>query len=361
MRKKAGSSTTAKKKDTKKLCSACQKAKPFSSFYTSYNPLHKDGYTPMCKECIANACYDELIDEVDVEKLKSILRQLDKPFVENMWQAAIKQAKKLKEEERFSDYSNKSVIGLYFKNINTLHQVRSLNWSEGVEYNDSLKPAAPGSIEITRRKSTNYNEKVYYLHDESFEVTENIIKLFGEGYSAKEYELMVNYYNSLKQDYPSITEAQKKLLLRYVRFAAKEEVTTSLGQISEAEKWAKLASEALKQLNQSDLQGGISSFSEFFQKIERAKDIIPILPQYKYRPNDAPDFIIWCFINYCRRLEGKTECSYEDIYHFYDEKKREYIEQYGDPYGIFTNDTALNNREKIKEFIKLPPNFKNND
>ena len=42
---------------------------------------------------------------------------------------------------------------------------------------------------------------------------------------------------------------------------------------------------------------------------------------------------------------------------FYDDKVAEYLKQYGDPYGIFKDDTTLVNREKISEFIKLPPDY----
>ena len=53
----------------------------------------------------------------------------------------------------------------------------------------------------------------------------------------------------------------------------------------------------------------------------------------------------------CRRLEGKPEVPYEDVYKFYDEKVAEYVKQYGDPYGIFTDDTTLNNREKLRSLL----------
>ena len=168
---------------------------------------------------------------------------------------------------------------------------------------------------------------------------------------------MQRIYDDMQQEYPNITSNQKNLLLRYVRFAAKEEVSTSGGYIAEAEKWSKMATDALKQLNAVDTQGGISSFSEFFRDFERVKDVSRILPKFKYRPNDAPDFIIWCYINYCRRLEGKPEVEYADVYKFYDEKIGEYLKQYGDPYGIFEGDTTLTNRERIKEFIELPPDY----
>lgn len=340
---KTGSSTTAKK-----ICSACGKAKQLArDFFISYNDLHKDKRSPMCKDCIKNSCYNDS-GEFDVDNLQSILRQLDRPYIQDTWESAISEVEKSSKETDDGFYD--AVIGKYMKTI-SLPQNRAKKWT------DSVFQTQKNISEGTRRKTNFANDKVYYLPQDSFEVTEDIIRLFGEGYTAKEYEIMTNYYETLKQDYPSLTNSQKKLLLRYVRLAAKEEIATSLGQTAEAEKWAKIASEALKQLNQSDLQGSVNSFAEFFQKVERAKDIVPILPKYKYRPNDAPDFIIWCFINYCRRLEGKTECSYEDIYRFYDEKKNEYVCQYGDPYGVFTNDPTLNNREKVKEFMVLPPEF----
>ena len=53
----------------------------------------------------------------------------------------------------------------------------------------------------------------------------------------------------------------------------------------------------------------------------------------------------------------RSEVPYEDVYKFYDEKVAEYVKQYGDPYGIFTDDPTLNNREKIKEFIELPSDY----
>ena len=75
-------------------------------------------------------------------------------------------------------------------------------------------------------------------------------------------------------------------------------------------------------MSKADLEGGINSFSELAQAIEQAVDVIPIMPQFRYKPNDAIDFLIWCFVNYLRRLEDKPECSYEDVYRFYDERKK---------------------------------------
>lgn len=347
MARKTGSSNTARKPVVKKVCSACGKEKPITrDFFVSYNPLHKDGRIPMCKDCIRNACYND-DGEFDIENFKSLLRQLDKPFIQALWD---KSEEEVKKNIGSDDVSNDGIIGKYLKNI-SLQQHRNKTWKDS-----NFSGGSESTIESSRRKSMN-TEKVYYLSDEDFVVTEDVIRLFGEGYTAKEYETMKRIYEDSKQDYPNISTSQKNLLLRYVRFAAKEEIATSSGGIADAEKWSKLASEALKQLNAIDVQGGVTCFSEFFQKFEREQDITRILPQFKYRPNDAPDFIIWCYVNYCRRLEGKPEVEYADVYKFYDDKVAEYLKQYGDPYGIFKDDTTLVNREKISEFIKLPPDY----
>ena len=350
MARKSGSS--AAKQIKKKYCSACEQEKREAAFYTSYNPLHKDKRTPMCKECIRNACYNEN-EEFVFDNFVSILRQIDRPFIRDLWDSAENEVKNNTGEE-FVSYD--AVIGKYFKNI-SMQQHRAKTYDHSTF---ESKQSTENFVESARRKTMS-SDQVYYLTDNEFKVTEDIIRLFGEGCTAQEYKVMDSYYNTMKNDYPNITEGQKKILLRYVRAAAREELATNSGNISDAEKWGKLSGDALKQLNQSDLQGGISSFSEFFQKVERTKDVIRILPKYRYRPNDALDFVIWCFINYCRRLEGKTECAYEDVYKFYDEKVAEYIQQYGDPYGIFTDDPTVSNRERIKEFITLPPDYYRGD
>ena len=52
------------------------------------------------------------------------------------------------------------------------------------------------------------------------------------------------------------------------------------------------------------------------EAVEQAVDVIPILPRFKYRPNDAVDFILWCYINYERNLNGLPEVKYSDVYKF---------------------------------------------
>jgi len=166
-------------------------------------------------------------------------------------------------------------------------------------------------------------------------------------------------YASLKNNYKETTNLHTEALLNYIRYRVKEEISTALGNVKDAKDWGELANKAAtsakinpSQLSKADLSEGLSTFSELSQAIEKEIDIIPILPRFKFRPNDALDFNIWCYVNYMRDLAGLPPCQYQDVYAFYDRRKEDYVAQYGDPYGIFSDDTSEKNRDKIEIFIK---------
>lgn len=358
-----------------KICCSCvpEKAEqPVSNFYKSFNPLHADGYVTMCKNCIQEKCVDSNTGEIDVEMFKNILRQIDRPFIDSLWQSSINQYNKRFDGKRVPTDNKRSIISYYFKNLNSLPQFRTLNWVQGIEWNEKDKKNGNipnfNSQQSNDIKSSKNNEQTYSLNDDDFEVTQDIIRLFGEGYHKNEYKAMWDKYEFLRQNYPNITNLHTEALVTYVRFKVKEEMATANGDAADAEKWNQAATRAAdkakinpSQLSQSDLQGGLNSFSELFKAVEEAVDVIPILPKFRYRPNDAIDFNIWCYVNYIRNLEGKPLCNYEDVYRFYDERKQEYIDQYGDPYGIFKDDPTVENRDKIKKFITLPTDYEDDD
>lgn len=63
-----------------KKCGTCPPSvatKPVSAFYKSTNPMHLDGYMPICKECMMDLVYDPLEHKVSLQKLRKLLFQLD--------------------------------------------------------------------------------------------------------------------------------------------------------------------------------------------------------------------------------------------------------------------------------------------
>lgn len=352
--------TTSKRqlKRITKTCIYCGKTQSETMFYKSNNPLHEDGFLPICKDCIKENSYDEDIDAVDMEKLKSILRQVDRPFLPYYYNVSVKEFNKTEAGKNPKHGDCKHIVGLYFKNLSSIPTLRNLTWADGEKMVEDEKNPPVEFVEPKRGKKAE-PKGVYKAVSPEFEVTPEILNLFGDGYTKKEYEAMYNKFNFLKVSYPTVTNLHIEALVNYVKLKVKAEMAISKGDLDEAEGWDKLATKAAEkakinpsQLSQRDMQGGMNSFSELFQEVEKAVDVIPIMPQFKYRPNDSADFIIWCYVNYIRDMEGKPLCDYAEIYKFYDKMKEKYIKQYGDPYGIFKDDNSEENRGRIRDFIQ---------
>lgn len=349
------------KKRKRKLCPICNQSKPYEDFYASASEFHKDGYCPYCKDCVKERAYDPETKTVDEQKLKAVLRQIDKPFISSVFQMAVKEYNKRWEGKAVPIDNRKNIIGIYFKNIQTLKQYKSLTWETGLKLNAQelgqvIEPNNMAKIveEEYQWSMANIQDNVRSGTDLSnFVITPEMRKRFGDGYTPVQYKAMNDKYNFLKESYATLTNLHEEALITYVRYKVMEEAAIQLGDVNEAEKWGKLANNAANQarlspnqLTAQDLQGGVNSFSEFFSAIEQAQDIVEILPKYKSNPQDTADLIIYCFVNYLRRLEGKPEVDYKDIWAFYDERKKEYRN--------ISDTTTKKNRLKVEEFITEP-------
>ena len=330
-----------KNKDTNiYYCVGCGTTHPKGNFYVSYSPDHANGRLFYCKDYIKNKSYSQFSKDVEVKRFQNILMQLNLPYIHETFETAL--------ENNLND-----PIGDYFRMLNSLPQNKGLTWESSVfECSDEVDVLdktideiedPPSEIDVELSKFT-----VKQLEDR-----------WGLGYDEDKLYLFEKKYLMLKNHYNEKTAMHTEALLNYIRYRVQEEVSTAEGNVGEAKAWGALASKAAtdakinpSQLSKADLSDGLSTFSELSQAVEKEVDIIRILPKFKYRPNDALDFNIWCYINYSRELSGLPSVDYEDIYAFYDKKIEEYVEQYGDPYGIFEDDTSIKNRESIKKFIK---------
>lgn len=363
-------------KEDSKVCRQCGKKKGKYAYYAATNALtSSDGkYVDICKDCLKEmSCNED--GSINIDKFKSVLRLLDKPYLNSVLEQSINEAM----ERSPTDAKKFNIIGLYFKNISSLPQYSSLNYADSLAINPESSTILPEvAIATTRkrvqeaqRKKEQYEkEEVYVTAIDDFVVTDEIRELFGDGFSKQEYRLMNKKYEDLKVNYPIKTNMHKEFLVDYVKCKVKEELAIVAGDIEAVNKWSQLASKAAenakitpKQLTAADLQGGLSSFSEIFEAVEGAKDVIPILPKFKQQPNDMPDFIIWNYINYERNLNNLPCVEYEDIYKFYDQKKEEYLKEHGDPFGIFANDLSQDKdkRTTVQKFITVVDEENNNE
>lgn len=124
---------------SRKTCIACPPEKALKSvreFYTSTNPLHRDGHVPICKECIFFTCYNAATDEIDIEAFKKLLCQMDRPWIDTAWTSAVNQYNaKYSGKVVTKGDDRKNIISFYFKNINSMVQYKNMGWEDGLKQN----------------------------------------------------------------------------------------------------------------------------------------------------------------------------------------------------------------------------------
>jgi hypothetical protein len=308
-------STTRKKVDVKLItCLACGQTKKPTDFYASSSVFNAaTGRVQYCKDCCVNLSCDNH-GNIDIEKLKDVLKRIDKPFLPELLQSAYEESKNTEKGTH--------PLGLYFKNLNSLPQNSSLTWKDSVFDN--------------KENVSNVSENNVNSSFDNFIVTEKIIDKWGFGYSAEEYYNFEKKWSKLIDNYGEKTSLHIEGLKTYIRFRVKEEMATALGNVKDAKDWAGLAKEAataakinVSQLSKSDISGGVDLLPQLFEAVESEVGVISILPHLKEQPYDDVDLIIWGIVNYLRRLEDKPRIQYKDIWNFYDEMLSEHFKQKG--------------------------------
>ena len=299
---------------SKKKCLSCGEEKSVkANFYVSYSPLHADGKQPFCKKCL-----QKMTDIKDIESVKDTLRQIDRPFLADLWNTSLQ--------------DGRDPFGMYIKNLALPHN-RKLTWNDSIfgeyknkETSNSIVVASTIKEEKTLKNSRDNNPN---LTDAELEKLED---RWGYGFEPYELVYFERKYKSLVGNYPAMTTLHEEALRTYCVYKVRAELETAKGNVSSAKEWAKLAQSQgeiakinLNKLTKSDLSQGLDSFSELVRMVEREVDIIPILPAFVAKPQDEIDFAIYSFINYERRLNGLPEVEHSDIYEFYQEKLREFL------------------------------------
>jgi hypothetical protein len=302
-------------------CAACGEPKKSSQYYISYNPIHSTGRIPYCKICLKKMICDEQ-GNVTLDRVQSTLQLIDRPFIYDLYKISL--------EDKNDNF------GTYMKNL-CLRQNRELSWKDSI-----FKPQL-NSNELNYSNSLENNIK-----QSDFILTNTIEEKWGYGYSVDEYEYFEKKWNNLIGNYGEKTSFHIEGLKTYIRFRVKEELATAKGDVKNAKEWGSMAKDAataakinVSQLSKSDISGGVDLLPQLFEAVESEVGIISILPHLKEQPYDDADLIIWCIVNYCRRLEDKPRIEYKEIWQFYDQMLEEYYKQKG-----FSKDKIK--EEKIK-------------
>lgn len=299
-------------KNKKFACFGCNDLIKKKEFYKSFNKLHTNGILPYCIECIRKMICDDK-GNVTLEKVQETLRLNDLPFLYDLWASSM---------EEFGD-----TFGNYKKNIAL--NFKYLTWKDSVFLPESDKKPNYDNINATKTSALT-------LKKNDFVLTDQIIDKWGFGYTDEEYYYFEKKWMKLIDNYGEKTSLHSEGLTTYIRFRVKEELATAKGDIKEAKEWGALASGAAKDgkinvaaLSKSDISGGIELLPQLFEAVESKVGIISIMPKLKEQPYDDADLIIWCVLNYLRRLEDKPRIEYREIWNFYDNMLHDYFIQRG--------------------------------
>ena len=178
---------------------------------------------------------------------------------------------------------------------------------------------------------------------------ETYIKLFGKGFSMEDYEGMYEKFVSLANNYPLKTAFHTEALATYVKYAYRRDVAIAEGDADMAKTWGVLAKDQAdkakinpNQLSVADLSDGMTSFSQLSSMVEKAQDIIPLLPEFKEQPKDRVDYTLWEYVNCVLHLFGKPLIEYKELYKFldyrYESLKKRYKFIKKEDNGNFYND-----------------------
>ncbi|WP_256715854.1 hypothetical protein [Paenibacillus odorifer] len=147
---------------TKKVCLKCQKEKQISEYYISYSELHADKKVPVCKICLA-----EMFDiEKPQDSLKEILRQIDKPFLFDLFETSLVE-------------NPENIFGKYMKNIG-MRQYKGLTWKDSENSSSNNAMISTSNINsispITSQDEQNKEDVLRMVGYDPFEIEAEIDK-----------------------------------------------------------------------------------------------------------------------------------------------------------------------------------------
>lgn len=279
---------TQPKPQERKYCQGkdCKKkdkeAKLVKYFFKVDSPLFPDGRINICRDCVRKE-----INVDDIEAVIGFLRQIDKPYVEKIWNESVQ--------------SGSHPLGEYIRKLNSLSQLKgkTFNDSDGMKNNsmtvDIQSADMPDTIETLKGKL------VY---------SDDLVSKWGIGYKKHEYLQMEKYFINMKATHEINTE-QHIDQLRQLSY-----LTVDRDRLRQAGDWTNYTklSATVEAMTKSagfrpvDRQGlddatGIKSFSQIFAEVEKRGFRKPPAIEFE---EDIVDAMITSLANYYHRLVGKA-------------------------------------------------------
>jgi IS30 family transposase len=335
-----------KKYSEKTVCRKCAKNQSLNNYYDTTNEfVDKNGKMSICKSCIYEMFEFFYSQKNDLEyAVYATCVEVDLIFHDDFFEAFKKEV----EEQKKKGTLTSNIGALFGRYKSVVHREFSKQNNSSL---DSLRFYNSPMFEKSKK------EKVLQIGTK--DIDDEIIKRFGDGFTPEEYISFQEKWDKLSPSFNHATKLHTESFTRYIVLSVQGSNLLAEGEWDKAKKVLDMAAKAAeaakitpKQMSEADLQGGLDSFCELSLAVEKVNEISPILPKHKHQPNDALDFILWRYINAVEDIKGIPHSSYEDMYKFYDERVKEYVDNFGDPFGMFKDDPTVGNRENVKKFIE---------
>lgn len=274
-----------KEEKPKKTCHTCGKHKLTTFFFKVDSHLFPDGMINTCRDCVR-----EQVDVEDMEQVISFLRQIDKPFLQDYWDEALK--------------TNRHPLGEYIRKVNSLSQMKGKNFdnSDGIN--------GVGKIDLSSVKAPDSIENV---KGELIEYSDDLVNKWGIGYKKHEYLKMEKFYQDMRLTHEIHTPVHVNKLMELAYLSIEQE---RLRQERDMPNYTKLAktiddmekSAGFRPVDRQGIDGatGIKSFAQIWEEVEKRGFRKPPKSVFK---EDIVDAMIISLGNYYNRLVGKQILS----------------------------------------------------
>lgn len=258
----------------KKTCLNCGKVFANSSFYVHRNPLISDELS-FCKKCVK-----EKINLDDMDTFVGFLQTMNIPYVKDYWKSA--------------NNAPTETIGTYFKNLNSLPQLKEL----------TFKDSDPISGKTNKAELTD-------IANVDFEVTDGMLKKWGRRYAKDDIIKLEEIFDSFGGN-----EAENTIQAKLYENMAKTQMIADKAleedNPTQYEKMMKILSTQMNDANIKPVQiksasedGSINSWGEWVKKIE---EVEPIEDGEKdYEPKYIRDYVKRWYVTQVQRVFGKIK------------------------------------------------------
>lgn len=261
----------------RKTCVDCGRNKLSDNFYKTNSTLFfPDGRLNMCSDCVKkNVIFS------DVNMVNEFLRQMDMPFVSEVWEESLKR-------------TDTHPIGFYLK---MMHNPKY----KTLRYKDSNDVA---SI-----------DKGFLIKDDAgnpINIDEVVMVKWGKesGYSTEDYIRLEKFYRNMKYNYDINNPVQEELLIEVAKLNIEKDKLLRAGDFANhkraSDTYSKTLADAgfrpVDKKNSLD-EAGITSFGQVVQTIERDGFIPPKMVNYE---KDDIDIMLLYYIQWAQGFTDRA-------------------------------------------------------